>query len=63
MWRNNKEAMRSRQIYGYIRVGKYYAEKYGDSTSLQIQSQHWGGECQLFIEGVAFDYFIMITWL
>ena len=48
--------MKSLQLYGYIRVIKYYAEKYSDSTSLKIQSQHWRGEHQLSMEGVALDY-------
>ena len=49
--------MISRQPSGYIRVRKYYAEKYSESTSVQIQSQHWGGKLQLSMKVVALDYF------
>ena len=49
--------MRSCRPYGYIRVRKYYIEKYSESKSLQIQSQHREGKHQLSIEGVDLDYF------
>ena len=39
--------MKSRHPHGGIRVIKYCSEKYIESTSLQIQSQHWVGEHQL----------------
>ena len=52
-----KEATRSHQKYRYIKLGKYYPKKYSDSTSLQIQSQHWGDEHQLSLEGVDLDHF------
>ena len=31
--------------------------KKGESTSLQVKSQHWGVHCQISTEGVALDYF------
>ena len=49
--------MESYQSYGDILVRKYYAEKYSESIYLQIQSQHWGGECQPPMEDVPLDYF------
>ena len=49
--------MKLRQLYGDIRVIKYYADKYSDSTSLHIQLQHWEGELQLSIKFVALGYF------
>ena len=39
--------MRSCQTYGDIRIRKYYAEKCSESTSLQIQPQHWGDQLKL----------------
>ena len=52
-----KYTMESYQSYGDILVRKYYAEKYSESIYLQIQSQHWGGECQPPMEDVPLDYF------
>ena len=39
-----------------IRVRKYYTQ-YIESTSIQIQSQHWGSEIQRSMEVVSLDYF------
>ena len=52
-----KDGIKSCQPYVNIRVIKYYAKKYSESTYLQIQSQHWLGERKLSMEGVVFDYF------
>ena len=49
--------MISRQIYGDIRVKKYYAEKHRASTSIQIQPQQWEVQYQLSMEGVTLEYF------
>ena len=46
-----------RHPYEGIRVGKYYTEIYSESKSIQIQSQNWGRENQLSMEGVTLDYF------
>ena len=48
--------MKSRLLYESVRVIIYYAEKFSDSTSLHIQSQHFGGEIQILIEVVTIDY-------
>ena len=42
-----KQAMISYQLYGGIRVKNNYAQKYSDSTYLQIKTQQWVGERQL----------------
>ena len=47
--------MKLHQPHGYIRVIKYYVEKYSELTSIQIQSQNWGGERKLSMEGVVLD--------
>ena len=52
-----KDAIKSRQINGDIRVIKYHAGKYSESISIQDQSQHWGGDSQLPTEGAAMYYF------
>ena len=31
----------------YINLGKYYAETFSESTSIETQSQHWGESRQL----------------
>ena len=36
---------------------KDYAEKFSESTSLEIQSPHWGGNRQLSMEGIDVEYF------
>ena len=44
--------MKSRQIYRGIIILKYYSERYSESTSLQYQSQHWGDESEISMEGI-----------
>ena len=34
-----------------------YAEKISKATSIEIQSQHWGGNRQLSMEGISVEYF------
>ena len=34
-----------------------YAEKISESTDIGIQSQHWGGNRQISMEGIAVKYF------
>ena len=36
---------------------KDYAEKFSKTTSIEIQSQFWGGNRQLPMEGIAVEYF------
>ena len=52
-----KYTMEQCQLYGEIQVRKNHAEKYIESTSLQIKPLHWVGEPQLSMEGVVLDYF------
>ena len=49
--------MKPSQKHGEIIEIQYYDENYSESTSLQIQSQHWGGKLQLYMEVVALNYF------
>ena len=36
---------------------KSHAEKFSKSTSIEIQSQHWGGNRKLSMEDIAVEYF------
>ena len=36
----------------FFKLKKYYAEKFSETTSIEIQSQHWGGNIQLSMEGI-----------
>ena len=36
---------------------KYYAEKFSESTSIEIQSQHWVGNRYISMEVIAVAYF------
>ena len=36
---------------------KYNAETFSETTGIEIQSQYWGGNRQLFMEGIAVEYF------
>ena len=38
-------------------LDKYSAEKFNKTTGIEIQSQHWGGNIQLSIEGIDVEYF------
>ena len=40
-----------------MKLKKSYAEKSSETTRIEIQSQHWGGNRQLPIEGINFEYF------
>ena len=40
-----------------LKLKKYYAEKFSETTGKEIQSQHWGGNRKLSTEGIAVDYF------
>ena len=40
-----------------IMLKKYYAEKFSETTSIEIQIQLWGGNRQLSMEGIAVEYF------
>ena len=40
-----------------MKLNKYYSEKFNETTGIKIQSQHWGGNRQLSMEGIAIDYF------
>ena len=39
-----------------IKSLKYHAEKTRKTTGIEIQSQHWGGNGQLSMEGIAVEY-------
>ena len=45
------------QKYIYIKFKKNYAEKFSEATSIEIHSQHWGGNRQLSMDVIAFEYF------
>ena len=38
-------------------LNKYSAEKFNKTTGIEIQSQRWGGNRQLSIEGIDVEYF------
>ena len=38
-------------------LDKYYAEKFSKTTGIEIQSQHWGRNRQLSMEGIDVEYF------
>ena len=40
-----------------IKSKKYYAEKISETTGIEIQSQHWGGNRQFSMEGITVEYF------
>ena len=40
-----------------IKSKKYYAEKSRETNGIEIQSQHWGGNRKLSMEGIAIEYF------
>ena len=40
-----------------IKVNKGYVEKIRETTGTEIQSQHWGGNTKLSMEGIAVEYF------
>ena len=39
-----------------IKLKKDYAEKFSETTSIEIQSQHWGGNIQLPMEVIDVEY-------
>ena len=41
----------------HLKLKKDYAEKFSEATGIEIQSQHWGGNIQLSMEGIAIEYF------
>ena len=40
-----------------LKFKKDYPEKLSEATSIEIQSQHWGGNIPLSMEGIAVEYF------
>ena len=40
-----------------IKLKKYYTEKFRETTGIEIQSQNWGGNRQLPMEGIVVEYF------
>ena len=38
-------------------VKKYYAEKFSETTGIYLQIQHWDGNRQISMEGIAVEYF------
>ena len=51
------EVIVSTLIHQKIYKRKYYAEKFSKTTGIEIQSQHWGGNRQLSMEGIDVEYF------
>ena len=40
-----------------LKLNKECAEKFSKTTGIEIQSQHWSGNKQLSMEGIAVEYF------
>ena len=40
-----------------LKLNKECAEKFSKTTGIEIQSQHWSGNKQLSMEGIAIGYF------
>ena len=41
----------------YIKLRKYYAEKFSKTTGIEIKRQCWGGNRQLSMEDISVEYF------
>ena len=41
----------------HLKLKKYYAETISKTTGIEIQSQHWGENFHLSMEGIAVKYF------
>ena len=41
-----------------LKLKKYYAEKFSETTGIYIQSQHWVGNSKLSMEGIGIEYFL-----
>ena len=39
------------------KVKIFYSDKFNETTSMEIQSQHWGVNRQLLMEGITVEYF------
>ena len=44
MWKNNNIRIHISKRFLYIKVKNYHAEKFSEATSVEILSEHWGGE-------------------
>ena len=42
----------SQCIKNTVELNKYYAEKFSETSGVEIQRQHWGGNIQLSIENI-----------
>ena len=42
----------------YIKLKKYYSDKFSETTGVEIQSQHWSGNMYLSIKDIAVQYFL-----
>ena len=42
---------------GELRLKKDHADKSSETTGIEIQSQHWGGNRKLSMEVIAVEYF------
>ena len=40
-----------------MKLKKYYAEKFSETTGIEIKTQNWGGNRQLSMEGIPVEYF------
>ena len=40
-----------------MKLKKVYSEIFSETTGIEIQSQHWGGNRKLSIEGIVLEYF------
>ena len=54
--KTRKEAFHSRGGKGDMQSKRDYAERLTEDTGVQIQSQHWGANCSLSMEGQAIEY-------
>ena len=39
-----------------LKLKEYYEEKFSETTGIEIQSQHWGGNRKLSKDGIAIEY-------
>ena len=51
------DCLRANAPKNNIKLKKDYAKKFSEATGVEIQSQHWGGNRQLSMEGIAVECF------
>ena len=58
--KNRNNFLRDNESNNNIKLNKYYtenSENFSTTTSIEIKSQHWGGNGQLSMEDIAVEYF------